>query len=157
MHLNTIYAYIFKSIARSQLENNEAGTIYLRQALDFAEEDKITNPFVEQISCLQKMLEIIQEERADKKYIDNILELGDNYISSLQKIKKNLDSNSMLLSDREKEILLLVKEGFKNREIAIMLYITEVTVKKAMSNILKKLKAKNRLEALKKAIEEKIL
>ena len=47
------------------------------------------------------------------------------------------------LTNREKDVLLLVKEGYTNQEIAKELYITEFTVKSHVSSILKKLKVQN--------------
>lgn len=48
------------------------------------------------------------------------------------------------LTEREREIALLVKKGFSNREIGKELFISEATVKKHMSNIFEKLGIANR-------------
>jgi two-component system, NarL family, nitrate/nitrite response regulator NarL len=52
------------------------------------------------------------------------------------------------LTEREHEILDLMRQGFKNREIALMLEIAESTVHKHVQNIFEKLKARNRAEAI---------
>ncbi len=51
------------------------------------------------------------------------------------------------LSDREREVLLLLAQGASNREIADRLFITEGTVKNHVSNVLGKLQAENRTQA----------
>ncbi len=51
------------------------------------------------------------------------------------------------LSDREREVLVLLAQGASNREIAEKLVITEGTVKNHVSNILAKLQAENRTQA----------
>lgn len=51
------------------------------------------------------------------------------------------------LSDREREVLVLLAQGASNREIAAQLVITEGTVKNHVSNILGKLQAENRTQA----------
>ena len=51
------------------------------------------------------------------------------------------------LSDREREVLVLLAQGASNREIAEKLVITEGTVKNHVSNILDKLQAENRTQA----------
>ena len=51
------------------------------------------------------------------------------------------------LSDREREVLLLLAQGASNREIADRLFITEGTVKNHVSNVLGKLQAENRTHA----------
>lgn len=47
------------------------------------------------------------------------------------------------LSNREKEIVHLVFEGLSNIEISGKLFISEITVKKHLSTIYKKLEVKN--------------
>lgn len=61
------------------------------------------------------------------------------------------------LSPRELEILKLVASGDSNKEIAEKLVITEGTVKNHLSNILAKLSAKDRLQAVIRAREIGIL
>lgn len=51
------------------------------------------------------------------------------------------------LSEREREVLMLLAQGSSNREIAERLHITEGTVKNHVSNILGKLQAENRTQA----------
>ena len=51
------------------------------------------------------------------------------------------------LSDREREVLLLLAQGASNKEIADRLFITEGTVKNHVSNVLGKLQAENRTQA----------
>jgi DNA-binding NarL/FixJ family response regulator len=51
------------------------------------------------------------------------------------------------LSDREREVLVLLAQGASNRDIAEKLFITEGTVKNHVSNILGKLQAENRTQA----------
>ncbi|GIK37331.1 MAG: DNA-binding response regulator [Chloroflexota bacterium] len=51
------------------------------------------------------------------------------------------------LSEREREVLVLLAQGWSNREIADRLVITEGTVKTHVSNILAKLQAEDRTQA----------
>lgn len=51
------------------------------------------------------------------------------------------------LTRREREILALVAEGYSNRELAKILWVTEQTVKFHLSNIYRKVGASNRTEA----------
>lgn len=61
------------------------------------------------------------------------------------------------LSGREIEILRLISTGMSNKEIADQLVIAEGTVKNHVSNILSKLGAKDRMQAVLKAKETGIL
>jgi len=51
------------------------------------------------------------------------------------------------LTDRERDVVLLLAQGFSNRDIAEKLVVTEGTVKNHVSNILAKLQAENRTQA----------
>jgi LuxR family maltose regulon positive regulatory protein len=53
-----------------------------------------------------------------------------------------------LLTPRETEVLELISEGLRNRDIAERLFITEVTVKVHVRNILRKLGARSRAHAV---------
>jgi two-component system, NarL family, nitrate/nitrite response regulator NarL len=50
------------------------------------------------------------------------------------------------LSEREREILALIGEGLKNREIGEKIFLSEKTVKHYVSSILQKLQLRSRLE-----------
>ena len=66
------------------------------------------------------------------------------------------DSEMYVLSDRETEILDLVAQGMRNKEIAAHLSIAEKTVKNHVSNILKALQVNSRTEAAMKAVKSKM-
>ena len=51
------------------------------------------------------------------------------------------------LSEREREVLILIAQGLSNRDIAEKLVLSEGTIKNHVSNILNKLQAENRTHA----------
>ena len=61
------------------------------------------------------------------------------------------------LSARELEVLNLLSKGFKNRSIAAELYISASTVKTHTLNIYEKLEAENRMQAVIKAKEYRLI
>jgi len=67
------------------------------------------------------------------------------------------DSELFVLSDRESEILDLVAQGLRNKEIATKLSIAEKTVKNHVSNILKALQVNSRTEAAMKAVKSRLV
>ena len=62
--------------------------------------------------------------------------------------KKSASKRNLPLTGREREVLNLIRQGQRNREIARELRIAESTVHKHVQNIFEKLDARNRTEAL---------
>lgn len=65
--------------------------------------------------------------------------------------------NELGLSSREYEVLVKVAEGLSNKEIADTLFISENTIKTHVSNVLIKLNAKRRTQAVQIAKDFKII
>jgi len=68
-------------------------------------------------------------------------------------VKTSFDDIGVKLSSRELEVLRLVAQGASNKEIADTLVIAEGTVKNHLTNILAKLDARDRMQAVLKARE----
>lgn len=71
-----------------------------------------------------------------------------HYVKQASTSKKKKSKLNLPLTEREKEILNLIRQGQRNREIARELRIAEATVHKHIQNIFEKLNARNRAEAL---------
>ena len=61
------------------------------------------------------------------------------------------------LTDREREVLLLVAKGMSNQEISRELFLSETTVKTHVSKILEKLGCRDRVQAVVKAYEGELV
>ena len=72
-------------------------------------------------------------------------------LSKIEKVQKQKEELIEELGAREKEILSLIAKGFSNSEIADILFLSVGTVKNYVTNILQKLEAKDRTEAVVKA------
>ena len=61
------------------------------------------------------------------------------------------------ISKREYEVLQLISKGYSNKEVAERLFLTESTIKTHVSNLLVKLDAKRRTQAIEIAKAQKII
>lgn len=78
-------------------------------------------------------------------------------IDSSRKSAEGQRHDKALVSDREKQIIQLVAQGFSNREIGDKLLITEQTVKNHLHNIYDKLGVWGRLELALYAIHHQLI
>ncbi|MCC3373561.1 response regulator transcription factor [Cohnella sp. REN36] len=76
----------------------------------------------------------------------------------LEKMKNGENGSAFeLLSDREKEILAKIAQGYSNKEIAEQLFISVKTVESHKSNLMEKLKLKTRPDLVKYAMKKGML
>ena len=108
---------------------------------------------------------ILNEPRAQElspAYILKILEINGT-VSNPKTLLPSMDSQSLVdgliepLSSREKEVLKLMAGGLSNPEIAARLYLSPNTLKAHTQHIFGKLGVHNRVQAINKARELKIV
>jgi len=83
-------------------------------------------------------------------------------IKQLMNEKKSLPEklysyNCAVLTEREREVLMLICKGMKNKVIAENLFITETTVRHHLTSIFEKLNVNSRLELVVHAFNEKLV
>jgi len=101
------------------------------------------NGYVLKDSTQEELILAIRSVLAGKPYVspgisDKILA---GYLEGMREFK--LSSVWEVLTSREREILKLIAEGYKNKEIADTLYISAKTVERHRSNIMQKLDIHN--------------
>jgi len=72
-------------------------------------------------------------------------------------LKGQKDSDVIWLTNREKEVLKYIAEGYTTKKIADFIFVDSETVKTHRKNLFIKVKAKNMAELLKKAYEMKLI
>ncbi len=82
-------------------------------------------------------------------------EVVQGYLCGRKKIKENSEWDT--ITQREREVLKLLAEGYRNREIGAMLHISSKTVEKHRSNIMNKLGLHNIAALTTFAIEHGLL
>jgi ATP/maltotriose-dependent transcriptional regulator MalT len=75
-------------------------------------------------------------------------------LDELARAERRVDASAALspLSAREREVLALIAQGRRNREIAVTLSISELTVKRHVHNMLEKLHVPTRAAAVSLAV-----
>ena len=112
-----------------------------------------------------EMLNNINVKVPGSHYIQHILSLKNSSPSRTSELERkppllgssNPNELDSQLSVRELEVAKLVMEGYRNKEIANKLYVSEVTIKKHLYNTYKKLGVNNRINMVQKAKELEII
>ncbi|HHP7235063.1 MAG TPA: response regulator [Desulfobacterales bacterium] len=105
----------------------------------------------------EELLIAIRSVLEGKTYIspgiaDNVME---GYLEGRRRLKRKTSWDS--ITQREKEVLKLLGEGYKNKEIADLLHISVKTVEKHRANIMKKLDLHNASALTAYAIEKNLV
>ncbi|MBZ9675790.1 LuxR C-terminal-related transcriptional regulator [Mesorhizobium sp. ES1-1] len=91
------------------------------------------------------LAEILRGVAAGERYVSPTLSA--RLLTDLMHQNKGKTDLVSQLSEREAEVLNIVAEGLSNKEVAIKLGLQEKTVKHHMTQVMTKLKARNRTEA----------
>jgi len=94
-----------------------------------------------------EIIEAIQEVYNGGKYI----------CDSAEELLKEEVINDLLLTNREKEVLRLIADGFTNLEIGNKLFISPLTVDSHRKNLITKLKARNTASLIRIASDKGLL
>ena len=169
--LHTIGQILSVSIARARIfeQSKKSGILEERQRLT----QQLENNLPQLIDGLQTKMKALQSKENNNIHTKQFQELQsliqnlDNYSQqTLSDLKQNAHSNfpetpfqypRTLISNREMEVLELLKQGKTNKAIAAELFITERTVKFHVSTLLQKLDARNRTDAVQIAVKQGII
>jgi two-component system response regulator NreC len=115
------------------------------------------NGFVSKTAASSELASGIRAVSAGESYLSpSIAKL---FVEDYQRVALTEDMNDPYeqLTDREREMLKLVVEGYKTRQIAEMLNITLKTVEGHKTSLMKKLGIHNNLELVKYALRQGII
>lgn len=154
--LGYLHAYILEAICKYKLYGMESAKSAIVSALDIGKADSIVLPFAEYGIYILDILKALQKDAAQDEYLDKLIDDASRYSANL-KAFAGTEPVAVMLTNREKEILERVAEGKTNQEIASELFIAEITVRKIITAIYRKLDVTGRASAVKKAMEQKII
>ncbi|MED0687208.1 response regulator transcription factor [Anoxybacillus ayderensis] len=89
------------------------------------------------------------KEPKKERHIDQVIHILNVVLDDVYK-KKIWEENISRLTKREREVFLYLVKGYRNKEIADTLHLSEYTIKNHIDSILNKLDAKSRLEVIAK-------
>ena len=148
-----------QAVISAKLGNHNEAARFVQRALDLAEPGGWIQPFVELGDPMASLLRGRQWRAATGEFAERIIESFPNSGPSLISASTPYAKLKMeeFLTDRELEVLALLAQRYRNKEIAARLYISPITVKRHASNIYQKLQVSNRRQAVAKATELGIL
>jgi LuxR family maltose regulon positive regulatory protein len=146
-HGQLVEIYLLQALLHQAQNHHEAALAALKQALALAEVARNVFFFMDEGKPVADLLSQVGEPQSSTAFVTRLRQLFGQTAHVVQTILPEA------LSEREMEVLLLVAAGAPNREIANRLFIAVPTVKKHMSNILVKLDASNRTQAISRARE----
>lgn len=112
--------------------------------LKFGADDYVVKPFILP-NLLARIEALLRRSTWQKEKVNNV------------DLKFVQEGEIEPLTAREKEILKMVSQGASNNDIAEKLFVREVTVKTHLNSIFKKLKVKNRTQAVLLAMQMRII
>ncbi len=145
---------LLQTLAYLEHQKEQAALAALTQAVHLAEPEGYMRSFLDEgvpMAALLAKLRDQQRKKGPTPYLDKVL----TAFSPQKVVDYPTPQNALLdpLSTREQEVLHLLAGGASNQEIAETLVVTLDTVKRHVSNILSKLGASNRTQAVSQARE----
>ncbi len=109
------------------------------------------------VSEISMAIEIVLDGSiwAPRKVLARLVEAGTAGAEHLTPPPAQQESIEQMITGREREVLHLLMNGRSNREIAAAMGIEQATVKAHLGRMLRKTRAKNRVELTLRAMEEK--
>ncbi len=133
----------------------ESAIASLKESIDLAQPGGFIRIFVDLGEPMKELLEEYRNTNPGNNFIDTILDAFSKelplHVANKELTAKESLKDTLNLSKREIELIQLVSQGYRNKEIADSLFISIETVKSHIKNSLRKLDAKNRVDLVQKA------
>ncbi|HSB02613.1 MAG TPA: LuxR C-terminal-related transcriptional regulator [Anaerolineales bacterium] len=160
-HGDEIRYLVLMALAQHAKGNTQIAVDSIGQALTLAEPQGYVRIFVDEGQPMAELLRYAISHNISPGYASKLLAaFPKEVLSAIQIDKEVADKSQMLvepLSEREIEVLRLIVEGCKYKEIAERLVVSINTVRHHTRNVYGKLNVNSRLEALDKARELHLL
>ncbi len=152
-----MHLFILESIAKYNLYGFEKAKESLLKALEIGRVDHLVILVIEYGSVLMQLIMRLKYLMPKDPYLDEIMERFEVFQNNSKTDSGLTATLKAPLTERELEVLGGIVEGKTNKEISEKLFIAEVTVRKNITSIYRKLEVKGRALAVKKAIDLNLL
>jgi len=158
--MRTIETVLLQTQAYLRIESEGEAVKNLTYALELTSPGEWIRPFVEIGDDIAELLPSLKNKVEKPGFIDSILSELKKRKSTPSVIKTEPEPVEVLqiseemiesISIRERQILKLIADGFRNKEIANKFCISPETVKKHVHNLFRKLNVGSRIRAVEKA------
>ena len=160
-HGDEIRYLALMAMAQQALGNTQAALDSLGQALTLAEPQGYVRLFVDQGPPMAELLQFAISQNVAPDYASKLLTAFPHDVANAIPLEDELRVNAQILaeplSEREIEVLRLMAEGYKYKEIAERLVVSINTVRHHTRHIYGKLNVNNRTQAIGKAKELRLL
>jgi LuxR family maltose regulon positive regulatory protein len=160
-HGDEIRYLVMTALAHHALGNDQIALDCLRQALDLGEPQGYVRLFVDEGQPMMELLQNAISQNVSPDYAGKLLAAFPKYVLKPipieQEQKNNIQILAESLSERELEVIRLMADGYKYREIAERLVVSINTVRYHTRNVYGKLSASNRTQAIIRAKELSLL
>ncbi len=160
-HGDEIRYLVLIAMAQHALGNKQTALDTLGQALTLAEPQGYVRLFVDEGQPMAELLQSALSQNVAPGYVSKLLATFPEYVLSAIPIDKELTANTQNLveplSMREIEVLRLMANGYKYKEIAERLFVSINTVRHHTRNVYGKLDVNNRTQAIGRAKELNLL
>jgi LuxR family maltose regulon positive regulatory protein len=160
-HGDELRYLVMMAVARHALGNTQAALDFLSRALILAEPEGYVRLFVDEGQPMAELLQFAVSQNVAPGYASNLLAAFPGSVPGAIPIDKEPTADTQALaeplSEREIEVLRLMAEGYKYKEIADRLVVSINTVRHHTRNVYGKLDANNRTQAIARAKELNLL
>jgi LuxR family maltose regulon positive regulatory protein len=148
-----IHILILQALALQGKKETEQALLALERALTLAQPEGYVRSFLDEGEAMTRLLCLVQSRQVGSGYAAELLsKIG----TTPAMTKPSMELLIEPLTERELEVLSLIKSGCSNQDIAEQLVISTATVKRHISNIYTKLGVESRTQALAIAKELKL-
>ncbi|MDI9566036.1 MAG: LuxR C-terminal-related transcriptional regulator [Brevefilum fermentans] len=148
-------SYIIRSltalaVAYEQIGKDDLAVCAFSKAVALAKLDNNQGDFLLMGQSLLPLINLYENKNGHQGFLTNIRNiLHTNLQNQAKSVIKSCSDN--LLSQRESDVLQLIAKGLTNKQIGEVLFLSSNTIKSHRSNIYRKLRAENRIQAISQA------